>query len=64
MPPIEQLKQTLHPIKVPTFGIEQLILIPKSVHVQQATITTLLVNIHVANRLFIYGNGISFLLKE
>jgi hypothetical protein len=41
MSPIEQLEQTKYPVKIPTFGLEQLILIPKSVPIQQV-ITTIL----------------------
>jgi len=32
--PIEQLEQIQYLVKVPTFGLEQLVLVPKSVHVQ------------------------------
>jgi hypothetical protein len=32
--PIEQLEQIQYLVKVPTFGLEQPVLVPKSVHVQ------------------------------
>ncbi len=60
MPPFEQLEWTQYLAKIPTFRLEQSILDPRSVHIQQATPTTLLVNIHVATKQIVYGNGISF----
>jgi hypothetical protein len=48
---VEPLEQTQYPIRIPTFGLKQLILIPKGVFVQYTTVGTLLINIHVANGL-------------
>jgi hypothetical protein len=57
VPLIEQSKQTQYLVRIPTFGLRQLVLIdPIEVHVQQATTTSLLVNIHVAIGLPICDN--------
>jgi hypothetical protein len=57
VPPIKQLESTHHPIRVPTYGLGQLILIPKKIHVQQTLVVYLLVNLLVATKLLVYGDG-------
>jgi hypothetical protein len=58
--PIEQLEQTQYPIKIPTFGLKQLFLIPRNIHVQLIMTTTLHINIFVANGLHVHGNDVLF----
>ncbi len=49
---------TFIPVRVPTFGLKQLVFITRSAHVQQTTITSLLVNILITTGLPVYGNGV------
>jgi hypothetical protein len=60
VPFIEQLEQTQYPIKIPTSGLGQLVLIPKEVFVQQTATTFLHVNIPITTILPVYGNRIPF----
>jgi hypothetical protein len=60
MPPIEQLKQIQYPIRILTSGLEQPILIPRGILVQQIVATILLVNMVVINGLLVQGNDVSF----
>ncbi len=53
MPLVEQLVQNQYHVKVATYGLEQLVLIIKGVHVKQTMATTLHVNIPITTRLLV-----------
>ncbi len=58
MPHVEQLMQNQYPIKIPTFGLKQLVLVTRGVHAPQETTTALLINIPITTKLPVYGNGV------
>jgi hypothetical protein len=49
-----------YPIRIPIFGLKQLISNPRSVPIQQAMTVALPINILVASGQLVYGNGVSF----
>jgi len=60
VPLIKQLKQTQHLVIILIFGLEQLALILRGVHVQQIMATILPINILIANGLLVHGNDVLF----
>jgi hypothetical protein len=60
VPLIKQLKQTQHLVIILIFGLEQLALILRGVHVQQIMATILPINILIANGLLVHCNDVLF----
>jgi hypothetical protein len=58
MPPIEQLVQNQYLVRIPTFGLKELVPITRGVLVQQTMATVLLLDVIVITGLHVYGNGV------